>query len=120
VHVPQGFTYAIAKTDYRGYANLQAGATAIQNAFYYFQGSSQTGNVKNTIKGVYDKEWQHTHKVPVDQLVWGNCGERRNFNINTDLQVKKGTDGAKTSFIAMDSTDGSIKTTYHFAWKTCP
>jgi hypothetical protein len=24
-----------------------------------------------------------------------------------------------TSFMAMDSTDGSINTTYHFAWRQC-
>lgn len=42
VHVPSGFTYAIAKADYRGYASLQSGASAVQRASYYFQGSSQT------------------------------------------------------------------------------
>ncbi|MEU0276668.1 DUF4360 domain-containing protein, partial [Streptomyces sp. NPDC006307] len=32
VHVPQGFTYAVASADYRGYASLAAGASAVQKA----------------------------------------------------------------------------------------
>ncbi|RKS78683.1 uncharacterized protein DUF4360 [Actinomadura pelletieri DSM 43383] len=121
VHVPQGFTYAIAQTDYRGYANLVKGAKATQKASYYFQGSSQTGAITHSIKSPHDDNWQFTDKIEVSQLVWKECGEQRNFNINTELRVEKGTsDASKVSFVAMDSTDGSIKTTYHFAWKRCP
>lgn len=37
VHVPQGFTYAIASADYRGFLSLQPGASGTQRASYYFQ-----------------------------------------------------------------------------------
>src|SRR5215211_5992508 len=40
IHVPQGFTYAIASADYRGFASLQRGAYARQGANYYFMGQS--------------------------------------------------------------------------------
>jgi hypothetical protein len=44
-----------------------------------------------------------------------------NFNINTQLLVNMGSSNPATvSFMEMDSTDGSIDTTYHFAWETCP
>jgi hypothetical protein len=58
----------------------------------------------------------------VTSVVYAPCGEQRLFNINTELRVSAGTsDPTKTtSFISMDSTDGSVETTYHFAWKTCP
>ncbi|QXJ25654.1 DUF4360 domain-containing protein [Actinomadura graeca] len=122
VHVPQGFTYAIASTDHRGFAYLQPGASAVQLASYYFQGSKQTAEVPHHLPvGPYNKSWQFTDDVPVEQLVWKACGEERNFNINTQLRVDKGSsDASKVSFATMDSTDGSIKTTYHFAWKRCP
>ena len=55
------------------------------------------------------------------QVVWHPCGERRNFNINTELRVNKGTSSpSSTSYMSMDSTDGSINTLYHFSWKRCP
>ncbi|WP_131735887.1 DUF4360 domain-containing protein [Actinomadura roseirufa] len=121
VHVPQGFTYAISSTDYRGFASLQPGSEAWQLASYYFQGSQGTETISHHLPGPAKKSWQFDDEVPVAQLVYKPCGEERNFNINTELRVDEGTsDPAKVSFITMDSTDGSIKTTYHFAWKRCP
>ncbi|WP_373290026.1 DUF4360 domain-containing protein [Longimycelium tulufanense] len=121
VHVPHGFTYAIAKADYRGFAHLEKGATALQRASYYFQGMSPTAREDYHLKGPISDNWQATDVTDVAQLVYHPCGEKRNFNINTELRVNAGTSDPKstTSFIAMDSTDGSIKTTYHFAWKRC-
>lgn len=122
VHVPQGFTYAIQETDYRGFAHLEKGASATERANYYFQGDAQTTPISHALNGAFDDDWQNTDLNDVAQLVYLPCGETRNFNINTELRVSAGTsDPTKTtSFISMDSTDGSITTTYHFAWKQCP
>ncbi|MGW2250147.1 DUF4360 domain-containing protein [Kitasatospora sp. NPDC001660] len=122
VHVPQGFTYAIASTDYRGYAHLENGASGIQRAGYYFQGQSQTTYQAHRFNGPRDDNWQATDTVDVAALVWAPCGEERNFNINTELRVAAGTSDptSTTSFMTMDSTDGSINTVYHLAWKQCP
>ncbi|QIS12860.1 DUF4360 domain-containing protein [Nocardia arthritidis] len=121
VHVPQGFTYGIAQADYRGFAHLEAGATALERARYYFQGNSPTQYIDHPFNGLYDDDWQTTDSTPVGSVVFLPCGENRNFNINTELRANAGTsDPTKTtSFITMDSTDGSITTTYHFAWKQC-
>ncbi|MEU0671438.1 DUF4360 domain-containing protein [Streptomyces sp. NPDC006172] len=121
VHVPQGFTYAIASADYRGFASLQSGATAIQRASYYFQGSSSTVFRNHNFSGPKNDNWQATDTTDWAQLVYAPCGVQRNFNINTELRVNAGTSSpAKVSFMTMDSTDGDISTTYHMAWKECP
>ncbi|MGW2558324.1 DUF4360 domain-containing protein [Streptomyces sp. NPDC001514] len=121
VHVPQGFTYAVASADYRGYASLERGATAVQKASYYFQGSPDTAARNHPFSGPYDNNWQATDETEWGQLVWAPCGVKRNFNINTELRVKAGTSNpSKTSFMTMDSTDGEINTVYRLAWKECP
>jgi hypothetical protein len=121
VHVPQGFTYAIAEADYRGFLSLQPGASATQRASYYFQGSSQTVPRTHPFSGAYNDDWQATDTTDWAQLVWAPCGVQRNFNINTELRVSAGTTSAdKVSFMTMDSTDGDISTVYHLAWKECP
>ncbi|EXU68651.1 MULTISPECIES: DUF4360 domain-containing protein [Streptomyces] len=121
-HVPQGFSYAIASVDYRGFAHLEKGASASQKASYYFQGQSQTSSNTHNYTGAYDDNWQATDVSDIATVVWSPCGELRNFNINTELRVNAGTSNTQetTSFIAMDSTDGDVSTTYHFAWKECP
>jgi hypothetical protein len=122
VHVPSGFTYAIAQADYRGFAHLEQGATALERANYYFQGMSPTAFVEHPFAGPFTDDWQKTDVTDVAALVYHPCGELRNFNINAELRAGAGTSDPKktTSFITMDSTDGSIITTYHFHWKTCP
>ncbi|MGP3950619.1 DUF4360 domain-containing protein [Streptomyces sp. 7N604] len=121
VHVPQGFTYAIARADYRGFAYLESGATGRERANYYFQGMPETVSKNHDFTGPYNDNWQASDVTEVAQLVWAPCGEQRNFNINTELRVSKGTsDPQKTSFMTMDSTDASVSTVYHLAWKECP
>ncbi|MFJ6902458.1 DUF4360 domain-containing protein [Streptomyces hokutonensis] len=121
VHVPQGFTYAIASVDYRGFASLQRGASGAQKASYYFQGSSSTASKNHPFSGPYDDNWQATDSTDWAQLVWAPCGVQRNFNINTELRVAAGTSSSSAvSFMTMDSTDGDISTVYHMAWKECP
>ncbi|GIE95615.1 DUF4360 domain-containing protein [Paractinoplanes rishiriensis] len=122
VHVPQGFTYAISKVDYRGFASIENGASAVQRANYYFQGSSQTAYTSHPFAGPLADDWQTSDEVPIAAMVWHPCGALRNLNINTELRVSAGTSDPKktTSFISMDSTDGAINTVYHFQWATCP
>lgn len=120
VKIPQGFTYAISKVDYRGYANLQDGATAKQLSSYYFQGRSQTERYETELTGPYDDNWQITDVAENASLVWAPCGATRNLNINSELRVNAGTsDSSTTSYITMDSTDASVETVYHFSWKKC-
>ncbi|PSJ25066.1 DUF4360 domain-containing protein [Streptosporangium nondiastaticum] len=122
VHVPQGFTYAVAKADYRGFAHLEKGATGLERANYYFQGMQQTTFVNHHFAGPLHDNWQASDSTDLDAVVYAPCGAVRYLNINTELRVDAGTSDPTrtTSLLAMDSTDGSINTLYHFAWKPCP
>lgn len=121
VHVPQGFTYAIARVDYRGFASLKSGAYGTERANYYFQGMSQTAITSHRFDGPYERGWQATDNVGITALIYRPCGENRNFNINSEVAVNSGTSGpSASSFMTMDSTDGDFETIYHFAWRTCP
>lgn len=118
VDVPGGFTYAIQTVDYRGYAHLPDGARGLQRAGYYFQGSPDTSYSTHEFEGSYDDNWQATDEKEWAELVWSPCGEQRNFNINTELRVYAGDDGA-VSLMTMDSTDSAVSTIYHMAWERC-
>jgi len=121
VHAPGGFTFAIAKADYRGFAALARGASATEKANYYFQGQTATELRTHQLSGEYEDGWQATDETDIAALVFRACGEQRLLNINTELRVNKGTSNTRTttSFITMDSLDGSLNTVYHFHWKRC-
>lgn len=120
IHVPQGFTYAIAEADYRGFADLASGATGTEQANYYFQGTAPTARVAHKFSGPFENDWETNDVTDVAALVFAPCGVDRLLNVNTELRVAAGTSSpSSTSFMTMDSTDGSIHSTYHFDWKQC-
>lgn len=119
VHAPAGYTFAIVKVDYRGYGLLNRGAVASHHASYYFQGMTQTTTSNHPIAAPLNDNWIRTDEVPIASVVWHPCGERRNLNINSELRLSRGS-STGTSFLTMDSTDGSIETMYHLAWQACP
>ncbi|WP_328454555.1 MULTISPECIES: DUF4360 domain-containing protein [unclassified Amycolatopsis] len=118
VHVPQGFTYAIAEAEYRGFAHIESGASALEQANYYFAGTSPTARVRHTFPGPFHGQWRATDTTDVAALVFAPCGEDRNLNINAELRADAGTSSG-ASFIEMDSEHASVDTVYHFAWKNC-
>lgn len=122
VHVPNGFTYAVAQVDYRGFGSIAQGAIGVEKASYYFQGMSPTAAVSHAVPGPYEDNWQFTDTTDLIAMSYLPCGELRNLNINTELRVTAGTSDltSTTSFMSMDSTDTTISTVYHFAWKQCP
>jgi hypothetical protein len=122
VHVPQGFTYGIARADYRGFASLARGATAMQRASYYFQGTPNTDIRTHNFAGAYEDNWQTSDETEVSAIELHPCGAMRTLNINTELRVNAGTSNpaTTTSFLAMDSADGAINTEYQFSWRHCP
>jgi uncharacterized protein DUF4360 len=120
VHVPQGYTFAVAGADSRGFAHLERGATGSESANYYFQGERQSTRIRHNFTGPVDSDWQRTDTLGVASLSFLPCGEERFLNVNTELRVNRGWSSRKaTSFLTMDSTDGRLDTVYHVAWKKC-
>jgi hypothetical protein len=120
ISVPQGFTYAIARATYNGFAYLQPGASASEKANYYFQGESASTASTHTFSGPMSDRWSVTDVTAEADIVYAPCGEQRILNVNTDLRVRPGADNPKApNFIVMDTSRGSIRTLYHFQWKYC-
>ncbi|BCY12978.1 DUF4360 domain-containing protein [Actinoplanes sp. L3-i22] len=120
VHVPSGYTYAVAGADYRGYGHLEKGAAGSETASYYFQGEPHTTRIRHDFYGWMDSDWQQSDRVEVGSMSFLDCGEQRYLNVNTELRVSGGPSVRKaTSFLTMDSSDGSLETLYHVAWRRC-
>ncbi|MDT5035200.1 MAG: hypothetical protein QOE03_385 [Micromonosporaceae bacterium] len=116
VHIPQGFTFAIASADYRGRANLVAGASALERTNYYFQGSSANNFVDHTFTGPLHAAWHTTDVTAVAEVVFAACGVDRSLNMNTELRVN--SPGGASS-MSLRSSDGDVDTVVHFGWKHC-
>ncbi|HYN92857.1 MAG TPA: DUF4360 domain-containing protein [Pilimelia sp.] len=114
-----GFAYTILRADYRGFAELGAGASATLGATYSFQGPKGPQRL-HSISGPLADSWQATDVSNASALVYGPCGGSRNLSVDTELSVSAGkSDPATTNYVAMDSADGGLETKYTFAWKRC-
>jgi len=120
VHIPQGFTFAVAWADYRGRARLESGASGLQRTNYYFMGSGDNNYRDHTFAGPLFGTWSTVDATPVEELVYAPCGVNRNLNINTELRVDEGSlNPGKTSSMSMRASDGNVDTIVHFSWKQC-
>lgn len=119
VHIPQGFTFAIARADYWGRAHLEPGATALSRSNYYFQGSSDNTYADHVFTGPYDGGWFASDITATADLVYAPCGAVRSLNINTELRVNAGANDTRASYISMRASDGNVYTIVNFQWKQC-
>jgi hypothetical protein len=116
VHIPQGFTFAIAESDSRGKANLKDDASAQFITSYYFQGSSDTDSLAHDLAGPLHGTWTASDIVPV--LTWAPCSEQRILNVKTELRVYGGASNANNT-VSLSSTEDSVDTLFHIGWKAC-
>jgi hypothetical protein len=115
VHHPEGYTYGIAATDYRGFASLGAGSRGVAKGHYFFPGLP-TRHSSHTYPGPMEDNWQATDAPSPGSVVHGPCRERRPMTINTELRV---TGKSAASFMTMDSTDSSVSSTFLLSWRKC-
>ncbi|MFI7541875.1 DUF4360 domain-containing protein [Actinoplanes sp. NPDC049599] len=116
ITVPAGWTFAIAKAEYRGRARLASGATALQRTNYYWQGSSHNSSTEETFTGPLNGYWDTSDVAPV--LIYSPCSEQRVLNINTELRVDSGSSTSKSS-MSMRSSEGDVDTLFNFSWTRC-
>lgn len=118
LNVPANMTYAVSAVDYRGFAHLEAGASATLSSRYHFQGSGTPAFTEHAFASGLVDDWQVTDTVGAG-AEFGKCGKDRKIDIDTELRAQSPRVDSPTSFITMDSTDGEISSTYHLTYRNC-
>ncbi len=118
---PQGWSYSIARMDYRGFYNLSAGASGSQQALYYFQGNLQQARLNTIFRGPTSGDYTISDTLGINNLVWSPCGSLSGLNVNTSLIAQVGPNNPNGyAMLTTDSADGSVQTTYSLQWQRCP
>lgn len=120
LNFPQGWSYSIARMDYRGFYNISAGASGSQQALYYFQGNLAQARLNTVFNGPTSGDYTLSDSLSVNNLVWSPCGSLSGLNINTSLMARVNPNNPNGyAQITTDSVDGSVQTTYALQWQRC-
>ena len=117
VGVPAGWTYGIAAVDYRGYAHLGRGAHGTLAANYYYSGVSGTNRQNHWISGPADTDYEFDDQAPV--VAYAPCRFHTTLNVNTTLNVYRGTDPSFFNLLTVDSSDINLTTIYQLTFQQC-
>lgn len=115
---PQGWTYAIFRADYRGFAALDRYVYGLQRSYYYFQGTLNQVPLRTTLRGPYNNDYLISDTLGLETVVWHPCGARRALNIDSSVQVRSYSYGSQ-GLMTVDSIDGEVEHTYHVRWRRC-
>lgn len=116
INPPAGYVYDVAQIDYIGTANIADGASARLRTNYYWQGSPADNWVTHTMSGPMFNVWRMSDVAQA--AGYAPCGERRYFNINTELRLDKGSSSG-ASRVALYVTDGGATGVYHISPRRC-
>ena len=116
---PQGWTYSVAKFDYRGYAALDPRVTGMHKTTYYFQGQSNDVSFEWDLAGEFDNDYHSRDVISPDALLWSPCDKKRAINIKSDVRVNNSRNRNGFGFMTQDSQDGAILHTFGLRWRRC-
>jgi hypothetical protein len=121
--VPSGFTFAVSRAVYQGYAYILPGATARLIAKYNFQGQAPiTRNHLITSKTPYDDNWTVIDEADFANLSWSPCGQDVILTDSFELRAQPygpSKNPADVSFVTVNKSDHSVRTELNFVWDKC-
>ena len=117
VHVPDGFAYAIMRTDYRGALQVEPDATATLRPTFYFTGRAPLILHLDTFAGPLDGGWQAADVVPPAARAFSSCEEPRNLHIHNELRAIAGSSPDRSTWISL--SDAGALALFEFEWRRC-
>jgi len=115
---PAGFQYSVLGTEFRGYAGLDAGVTGVQQATYYFSGSSTQVSTSTTFTGPTSGDYEISDSIPFTSTIFSPCGAALPLNINSQVRLTSSVTTA-TGILTDDSIDGKITFVVGVQWQKC-
>lgn len=118
VSVPQGFSVAVFRVDYRGYNFLPGNGARSRFDVEYFWAGSRGPRMSRTFMGPMNDNYTLTDNLVAQTLVWTPCGASVNLRINSSMMAQSNSRMDQT-IATVDSADVSSGLVYHLQWRRC-
>lgn len=115
--IPAGYTIALFKIDYRGFADIPSGGVGILSAEYFWAGSSGPIHTRY-FPAHFFGNWLETDFVAT--AVWSPCGGEAIARGNTNTVARKSSPSSShEAELSVDSLDLQGGVIYYFDWDYC-
>lgn len=118
VAVPQGYSVAIIKADYRGFNAVPRGGMNRLTNEYFWAGQTRGVRTERTFYGPLNSDYTETDELIASAVVWTRCGDSFNLRINTSIMTQTNS-RLESSLGSVDSIDISNGLIYHLQWRRC-
>jgi hypothetical protein len=117
IEIPEGYTVALIKADYRGFNAIPEGGKSRFNAESFWAGERGPA-LSKTFRGPLADHFLVEDNQAVESLVFTPCGQSVNLRVNTSLLVAT-NESFDQALSAVDSADLSGALVYHFTMRQC-
>lgn len=115
---PAGWQVALLSVDYRGFADLAEGDTAVILSSMRFTGSSTTTAFTSRIDGALSDNFQTRDEILLKTAQWSDCnGVEKVLNVGISATVRATTD--MVASVSLDSADGELSYKSGLVWRRC-
>ncbi len=117
VRVPQGYSVAVFKVDYRGANIIPQGGYAKFMAEYFWAGV-RGPTIQRNFTGPYNNDFTLTDELVTRNVVWAPCGQSVTLRVNSSVVVQSNR-YRQQAISSLDSADVSSAVIYHLQWRRC-
>ncbi len=117
VRVPQGYSVAVFKVDYRGANIIPRGGYGRFSAEYFWAGV-RGPTIQRTFTGPYNNDFTLTDELVTRNVVWAPCGQSVTLRVNSSVVVQSNS-YRQQAISSLDSADVSSAVIYHLQWRRC-
>lgn len=117
IQVPNGYSVAVFKVDYRGYNAVPRGGYNRFDAEYFWAGA-RGPKISRQFNGPLNDNYTVTDNLVASTLVWAPCGASVNLRVNASM-MSMANSRMEDTLGTVDSADLSSGLVYHIRWQRC-
>lgn len=114
VTIPPGWSYALERVDYIGYAALDPGVSAWRRSTWHLSGEAPEQALASTFAPGFSGDY--AVDAAAAALYWSRCGKGKNVVIATQLGIDDSANPGGAGTITVDAVDGEV---YRLVWRQC-
>ena len=108
LNLPAGYSLGVFRMDYRGFAHLDVGQSALLSVDYGVGRQGRGRNFHRGVRGGYDGDFTFSENLGAGLMKRAGCGEAAALNMTASLDLRS-NGGSQEALVTLDSVDGAAR-----------